>query len=156
MKEEYFIYHRNAFSRILHSLSSVHLRLTQRETTRLLAKKSISSDPEMSSMAARYYSDHERTIILRSIIRDLQSALAANVEKMSVPCPDKIEELVAENRSLRASLRRRNSELDRLKASMDDIYESIDTKLGNCAADNRKNKSVGRFRLGFSAAASLL
>lgn len=156
MNEEYFIYHRNAFSRFLHSILNVHQRLMEQEATHLLTKKSRAFDPEVRALTARYNSDHKRSLILRRIIRGLESSLADNVERLN-SCMKEIEqELIAENRSLRAALRRRNDELSRLNAIMEATYESIDARLSDQRKEQRVKPTRSSFRFGVSAAASFL
>lgn len=121
MNEEYRIYNQNPFRRIWNAIASARRNVMRMESDAKAARL----DSEMCELLAikkRYESDSEREKVLKGIIGGIESRLheATRESSSSGVCHDKVEA-----QRLRAALRRRTSELERLRRRMSDDMEWV-------------------------------
>lgn len=123
MNEEYFTYHRNAFSRLMYALATVHQRLMESEVHSAIKNVTRShKNLKVQDMAPSYNSDCQRKSQLIQMIERLNQKLSDNEREYSMSDQKVKSEIDSENMRIRMALRRRTCELRRLEASMHENY----------------------------------
>lgn len=129
MNEDYRVYYVNPFRKLWSAISSARHNLMRIESS--LKERRLQADMhEIFEIKKRYESDCEREKVLMGIIGMLEQQISDSEVNIS---PDKQERDVDETARLKAALRRRTCELDRLRRQMADDLDRIerDLKIGN-------------------------
>lgn len=123
MNEEYFIYHRNFFSRLWHALMDVRQSViahNEAETQRKLARR----QADLMAMKDNYNKDRDRAEFLNSRLSNLRDRISDCQSRLDSEKDNKnSEQIRSEIRRLNGAIRRRSTEYQRVSASISDILE---------------------------------